>query len=1420
MRERENKKKMKRLLCLLMATIMISNPAMVFVSTATEEENIPIENETVINETEQTNHDEKLDNEREEVTEILSPQVASAQAQTLSGTVYDVTTFGANGADTGDDSAAIQAALNLATNELITVYVPSGTYYIQDTLMISSNTRLRLDTDTILVNTDVYTSMLVGRGDREIGGHDQINNIHIEGGTWDGNDLLGEFYQGIMFLRHGTNISIKNTTLKNATNHFLNLSGTKDALVENVVFKDMQEYTGSDSEFWEGVPQSNKVQRLNAIEAIHLDYTHLPFEPNAFPHDDTPCVNITIRDCVFEDVYSGVGTHHDLPDVYSTNIVIENNTFKNILYTCISSYSYNELSVKGNIAENATSFLIALNSEGSVSNNSITGAFQGEFEATPSQRMRIQNSKLSISENIIDGGERSAIYAADNSKVTINNNTIKNCNEIAISLVDAQGDISENTLESTGLYGIRFNSSTGTITKNIIKDVNGHGISIENSEIYDFSENKISNTLLCGIYGRGFTGKINKNNIQDAKDHAIRILESQNFSVVENEILRATISGISLKDNQSGSIIANKIDTTGENGVFVETNTGLIVTENSIKNATTNGVRIINLSEVEVLKNEIDTIGAMGISVDNNTKISITDNDISNTERNGIYVRNVPELKIDNNRLSACGRNNAMGLEVTGCNGAKIIKNSVISSGRHGIYLTSSNGAVISENTASKNLSDGIYVFQCENIELLNNIATENENRGIAVSASKNVNIIENTVTDNKGAREIEAFSESSGVIKSNRVETGKIVVASNSNFEVSNNSMNTTFTVEYHANGGSGNMPSTKVTFGTSQALRANTFTNAGYAFAGWNAHRRSDNKWLFVNASGTEGWYEQGKAPTGYQLYVYRNQQNVARTSKVDRDVITMHAVWGTSTFTIQYNANGGSGNMASTNVTFGTSQALRANTFTNAGHTFAGWNVHRQSDNKRLFVNASGTEGWYEQGKEPTGYSLYVYRNQQNVARTSRVDKDVITMQAVWSVNTFTVQYNSNGGSGSMASTNITFGTSQALRTNTFTNTGYTFAGWNAHRRSDNKWLFVNASGTEGWYEQGKAPTGYKLYTYRNLQNVARTSRVNKDIVTMHAVWQTNTFTVQYSANGGSGLMASTNIIFGTSQALRANTFINAGHTFMGWNVHRRSDNKWLFVNSIGLEGWYEQGKAPTGYKLYAYHNQQNVARTSRIDKDVVTMHAVWNANTFTVQYNANGGSGSMGATTVQFGISQALRTNSFTNAGHTFAGWNVHRQSDNKRLFVNDSGTEGWYEQGKAPAGYKLYTYRNQQNVARTSRVNKDTITMHAVWNTNVFTVQYNANGGRGTMANTSVTFGTSQALRANTFTNTGRIFAGWNVHRRSDNRWLFVNASGTEGWYEQGKAPAGYNLYVYRNQQNVARTSRVDKDIVTMHAVWR
>ena len=79
----------------------------------------------------------------------------------------------------------------------------------------------------------------------------------------------------------------------------------------------------------------------------------------------------------------------------------------------------------------------------------------------------------------------------------------------------------------------------------------------------------------------------------------------------------------------------------------------------------------------------------------------------------------------------------------------------------------------------------------------------------------------------------------------------------------------------------------------------------------------------------------------------------------------------------------------------------------------------------------------------------------------------------------------------------------------------------------------------------------------------------------------------------------------------------------------------------------------------------------------------------ANTFSVKFNANGGSGSMSNESFTYGTAKALTSNSFTRSGYTFRNWNTA---------ANGSGT----------------SYTNGQSVKNLTTTNGGTVNLYAQW----------------------------------------------------------------------------------------------------------
>lgn len=121
-------------------------------------------------------------------------------------------------------------------------------------------------------------------------------------------------------------------------------------------------------------------------------------------------------------------------------------------------------------------------------------------------------------------------------------------------------------------------------------------------------------------------------------------------------------------------------------------------------------------------------------------------------------------------------------------------------------------------------------------------------------------------------------------------------------------------------------------------------------------------------------------------------------------------------------------------------------------------------------------------------------------------------------------YTVQFDANGGNGSMAPQTFYYGVEQALTANTFTKTGYAFMGW---ATADDKTTVEYADGA-------------------TVSNPATSGNV-----TLYAVWKANEYTVTFNANGGNDTMAGQTFVYdAAAQPLSANTFTKTGYTFLGW------------------------------------------------------------------------------------------------------------------------------------------------------------------------------------------------------------------------------------------------------------------------------
>ena len=209
-------------------------------------------------------------------------------------------------------------------------------------------------------------------------------------------------------------------------------------------------------------------------------------------------------------------------------------------------------------------------------------------------------------------------------------------------------------------------------------------------------------------------------------------------------------------------------------------------------------------------------------------------------------------------------------------------------------------------------------------------------------------------------------------------------------------------------------------------------------------------------------------------------------------------------------------------------------------------------------------------------------------------------------------YTVQFykNDNNITGAMLDQYFTVGVTKPLSNNTFD--GKIFTGW-----------ATEANGN---------------VVYANQESVTNLTGANTT-KTLYAKW-TDTYTVIFNKNAedATGTMADQSLTYGENTQLTQltpNAFTRTGYTFAGWNTLAAPTD--------------ESPGTP-------YVDQQFVQNITDVNHGTITLYAQWTPHTYTVKFNANGGSGTMSDMSFTYGEAQNLTANAFTPpTGKIFVGW---------------------------------------------------------------------------------------------------------------------------------------------------------------------
>lgn len=408
----------------------------------------------------------------------------------------------------------------------------------------------------------------------------------------------------------------------------------------------------------------------------------------------------------------------------------------------------------------------------------------------------------------------------------------------------------------------------------------------------------------------------------------------------------------------------------------------------------------------------------------------------------------------------------------------------------------------------------------------------------------------------------------------------------------------------------------------------------------------------------------------PFGVQFELSASNGGVTRTSAT-QFTVKINASWETyySGAQTNYGMTASSGGGSVTLNPFGTYASSGSGSFTG---TYA------------ISDNGSATK--------TIAVSFTNFNNDNGDSKQTTITFDV-TVPA-WT--SYKVSYNANGGTGAPASQTKWKDQTLKLSSTIPTRTGYTFSKWNTQS---------NGGGVS--YSSGGNYTA-------------------NSAATLYAIWTENKLTVNYYSNyadygtykGESlSVSASTNVKVHSQDFLYDNSYSSA--------LSNVQNSSYLYLSRTGYTPTGNWGTTTTGGTLIDedadYSTGQALAqafgKTLASGNASVNVYPQWKINTYTINYNANGGSGSMNSQTVEWQETFTLCQNAFKREGYKFVGWNAYRNNDSA-WYVNG---QGWMTEDEIVSNsYEKKLYLDQDELIFDMswiKGNEDVIntyTLYAIW----------------------------------------------------------------------------------------------------------
>lgn len=380
-------------------------------------------------------------------------------------------------------------------------------------------------------------------------------------------------------------------------------------------------------------------------------------------------------------------------------------------------------------------------------------------------------------------------------------------------------------------------------------------------------------------------------------------------------------------------------------------------------------------------------------------------------------------------------------------------------------------------------------------------------------------------------------------------------------------------YSVKYNANGGSGNIEDSIHTYDIVKNLSNNSFTRKGYSFVGWAA-----------DANGVS---------------VYSDAQLVVNLSSTNGAVVYLYAKWAPISYTVVFNANGGTGNMSSESFTYDVEKELIPNEFEKIGYDFDGWATQNQGEK--------------------------VFDNAQNVKNLTDISNGNVILYAVWIPQQYNVTLDKQYGQGGTNTVIVTYDNAmpEAIAP---TRQGYVFKGY-----------YSQTNGNGSKYYDGSSP----MQSAKNWDIASST--------TLYAYWEKIIYTVTVYRNEAETLSSQISVRYGEKMPeLSSFAPVKNGYEFVGYFSQRNGQGKQYYsmalVNDDQSALIYQQDK-------YFREKPYSIANWDQYTNACIYPH--WKLLEYNYNYeNIASGQGVLGTSPIyiKHGVSQTVNARSYD--GYSF------------------------------------------------------------------------------------------------------------------------------------------------------------------------